>query len=61
MNNFCDAAMKAGASDNGKPSVRLYYAPRYYAANVFDPSGYSLEGVYKLAAPTAPKLRQFAR
>lgn len=41
------AAMNAGAADNGKPSVRLYYDPRYYAANVFDPDGYSLEFVFK--------------
>ena len=39
--------MKAGASDNGKLASRLYYDPRYYAANIFDPDGYSLEGVYK--------------
>lgn len=41
------AAMAAGASDNGAPGIRLYYDPRYYAANVFDPDGYSLEFVYK--------------
>lgn len=41
------AAIAAGASDNGEPSVRLYYDPRYYAANVLDPDGYSLEFVYK--------------
>lgn len=41
------AAMVAGATDNGPPSARLYYDPRYYAANVFDPDGYSLEFVYK--------------
>lgn len=41
------AAMAAGATDNGAPSARLYYDPRYYAANVFDPDGYSLEFVYK--------------
>ena len=34
-------------TDNGKPGARLYYDPRYYAANVFDPDGYSLEAVYK--------------
>ena len=39
--------MAAGATDNGKPGARLYYDPRYYAANVFDPDGYSLEAVYK--------------
>jgi len=41
------AAIAAGASDNGPPSARLYYDPRYYAANVLDPDGYSLEFVYK--------------
>jgi catechol 2,3-dioxygenase-like lactoylglutathione lyase family enzyme len=41
------AAMAAGATDNGSPSTRLYYDPRYYAANVLDPDGYSLEFVYK--------------
>lgn len=41
------AAMAAGATDNGEPGVRLHYDPRYYAANVFDPDGYSLEFVYK--------------
>jgi len=47
VNAFYDAAMAAGAADNGKPGARLYYDPRYYAANVFDPDGYSLEAVYK--------------
>ena len=37
----------AGAADNGKPGAHLHYDPRYYAANVFDPDGYSLEAVYK--------------
>jgi catechol 2,3-dioxygenase-like lactoylglutathione lyase family enzyme len=41
------AALKAGARDDGPPSVRRYYDPRYYAANVLDPDGYSLEFVYK--------------
>ncbi len=41
------AAMAAGAADNGSPGVREYYDPRYYAANVLDPDGYSLEFVYK--------------
>jgi predicted lactoylglutathione lyase len=47
VNAFYEAAMGAGAADNGKPGARLYYDPRYYAANVFDPDGYSLEAVYK--------------
>jgi catechol 2,3-dioxygenase-like lactoylglutathione lyase family enzyme len=41
------AAMAAGATDNGAPGARMYYDPRYYAANVLDPDGYSLEFVYK--------------
>lgn len=42
-----NAAMATGATDNGAPAARLHYDPRYYAANVFDPDGYSLEFVYK--------------
>ncbi|WP_372877963.1 VOC family protein [Pseudomonas sp.] len=41
------AAMAAGATDNGAPGARLHYDPRYYAANVRDLDGYSLEFVYK--------------
>jgi catechol 2,3-dioxygenase-like lactoylglutathione lyase family enzyme len=41
------AAIEAGAADNGAPGARLHYDPRYYAANVFDPDGFSLEFVYK--------------
>jgi len=40
-------AMANGAIDNGAPGARLHYDPNYYAANVFDPDGYSLEFVYK--------------
>lgn len=42
-----NAAIAAGARDNGAPSARLYYDPRYYAANFLDPDGYSIEIVYK--------------
>ena len=41
------AAMAAGATDNGAPGERTYYAPGYYAANVLDPDGYSLEFTFK--------------
>ncbi|WP_299258223.1 VOC family protein [uncultured Kushneria sp.] len=41
------AAIENGASDDGTPGARLYYDPNYYAANVLDPDGYSLEFVYK--------------
>ena len=41
------AAIAAGAADKGSPGIREYYDPRYYAAAVLDPDGYSLEFVYK--------------
>lgn len=41
------AAIAAGATDNGPPAIRAYYDPRYYAASVLDPDGYSLEFTYK--------------
>jgi catechol 2,3-dioxygenase-like lactoylglutathione lyase family enzyme len=41
------AAIAAGAADDGPPAARDYYDPRYYAANVLDPDGHSLEFVYK--------------
>ena len=41
------AAIAAGATGNGAPAARLHYDPRYYAANVLDPDGYSLEFVFK--------------
>jgi glyoxalase/bleomycin resistance protein/dioxygenase superfamily protein len=52
VNAFYEAAIAAGATDNGKPAARLYYDPRYYAANVFDPDGYkSGGGLQELATP----------
>jgi catechol 2,3-dioxygenase-like lactoylglutathione lyase family enzyme len=44
---FYEAAIAAGARDNGAPGARLYYDPRYYAANIRDPDGHSVEVVYK--------------
>lgn len=44
---FYEKAIAAGATDNGAPGARLHYDPRYYAANVLDPDGYSLEAVFK--------------
>src|SRR5438034_10969220 len=39
VNAFYEAAIAAGARDNGKPGARLYYDPHYYAANILDPDG----------------------
>ncbi|HWK95153.1 MAG TPA: VOC family protein [Pseudolabrys sp.] len=40
---FYAAALKAGASDNGRPGLRKDYGENYYAAFVVDPDGYRLE------------------
>ncbi|RYG70271.1 VOC family protein, partial [bacterium] len=44
---FYAAAMAAGARDNISPRARLEYDPGYYAADVLDPDGYSIEVVHK--------------
>ncbi|HEX5933229.1 MAG TPA: VOC family protein [Pseudorhizobium sp.] len=41
------AAMAAGARQVHPPGPQLHYDPRYYAAQVSDPDGYTLEFVYK--------------
>lgn len=41
------AAICAGASQIHPPGPQLHYDPRYYAAQVRDPDGYSLEFVFK--------------
>lgn len=41
------AALVAGAVPIHSPGPQLHYDPRYYAAQVRDPDGYSLEFVYK--------------
>jgi catechol 2,3-dioxygenase-like lactoylglutathione lyase family enzyme len=41
------AALAAGAGDRIAPGPQLHYDPRYYAAQVTDPDGYTLEFVYK--------------
>ncbi len=48
------AAMAAGATGKREPGVQLHYDPRYYAANVVDPDGHSLEFVYKSWQHPAP-------
>jgi len=40
-------ALAAGATEIHPPGAQLHYDPRYYAAQVRDPDGYSLEFVYK--------------
>ena len=45
------AAIIAGGTDEGKPSVRTYFAPGYYAANVVDFDGNRIEFVHKAWNP----------
>ena len=41
------AALAAGAAEIHPPGPQLHYDPRYFAAQVKDPDGYSLEFIYK--------------
>ena len=50
---FHDAALKAGARDNGAPGYRDY-SPGYYAAFVLDPSGHNIEAVWYDPAKEKP-------
>jgi catechol 2,3-dioxygenase-like lactoylglutathione lyase family enzyme len=47
VDEFYKAAMAAGAKDNISPRERVEYIRGYYAADVFDPDGYSFEVVHK--------------
>ena len=45
VQQFYDAALAAGATDNGAPGVRSEIHPNYYAAFVHDPNGHNIEAV----------------
>ena len=45
VQRFYDAALEAGASDNGSPGVRSDIHPNYYAAFVKDRDGHNIEAV----------------
>ena len=47
VDEFYEAALAAGARDNISPRIREEYYPGYYAADVLDPDGYSIEVVHK--------------
>lgn len=42
---FYEAAIAAGAKDNGKPGLRAHYHANYYGAFVIDVDGNNLEAV----------------
>jgi catechol 2,3-dioxygenase-like lactoylglutathione lyase family enzyme len=45
VDEFHEAALKAGGSDNGAPGVREHYHPTYYAAFIRDLDGNNIEAV----------------
>jgi catechol 2,3-dioxygenase-like lactoylglutathione lyase family enzyme len=45
VEEFYNAAIEAGATDNGKPGLRVEYHPHYYGAFVIDINGHNLEAV----------------
>jgi catechol 2,3-dioxygenase-like lactoylglutathione lyase family enzyme len=47
VDEFYREAISAGARGNISPRVRVEYYPGYYAADIFDPDGYSFEVVHK--------------
>jgi predicted lactoylglutathione lyase len=47
VDDFYQAAIAAGAKGNISPRARVEYYSEYYAADVFDPDGYSFEVVHK--------------
>ena len=42
---FHEAALRAGARDNGAPGLRPHYHPSYYGAFVHDLDGHNIEAV----------------
>lgn len=45
VDRFYQAALDAGAKDNGAPGIRSIYHPNYYGAFVYDLDGNNIEAV----------------
>ncbi|MES3039269.1 MAG: VOC family protein [Bdellovibrionota bacterium] len=45
VDQFYEAAIKAGGTDNGAPGLRPHYHSDYYAAFIIDPDGNNIEAV----------------
>ena len=45
VEEFYEAALKAGGKDNGSPGLRPHYHENYYGAFVVDPDGHNIEAV----------------
>ena len=61
VNKFHDAALKAGASNNGEPGPRPDYGPGYYGAFVYDLDGNKVEAVFIAVARPAKSAATKAR
>jgi catechol 2,3-dioxygenase-like lactoylglutathione lyase family enzyme len=48
VEQFYEAALKAGGTDNGAPGLRPHYHENYYGAFVRDPDGHNIEAVCHL-------------
>ena len=46
VDGFHQAAIAAGAKDDGSPGIREMYHPHYYGAFVIDPDGHNIEAVF---------------
>ena len=46
VDEFYEAALAAGGTDNGPPGPRPHYHAGYYGAFVLDPDGHNLEAVH---------------
>jgi catechol 2,3-dioxygenase-like lactoylglutathione lyase family enzyme len=58
---FHQAALAAGATDEGAPGPRPEYSPNYYGAFVRDPEGHKLEAVFFAMAATKPAAKAKAK
>ena len=48
VEEFYEAALKAGGKDNGAPGLRPHYHENYYGAFVSDPDGHNIEAVCRM-------------
>jgi len=46
VQQFYDAALAAGATDDGKPGARPHYGEPYYGCFVRDPDGHKIEATF---------------
>lgn len=46
VQEFYEAALEAGARDNGAPGPRPAYTENYYACFVHDPDGHNIEAMF---------------